>query len=350
MTAEIELSDTSTESRLRADDVSRLGLDDIAKLDVSQMTPSVIRRLEPEQLQALTPEQLRTLPKLTLAALTHEQALKMSRRQYAVLEAGTSTINDDPLSRVLRRRKAIKPGLSLVGDGYAQLADIASGPDATAAFGAGIELETMTARLTFVIRKGLEPFRLTDRTRFGVSILSPESESLFAGVDTVWFPAEFPDLSDTLFGFGAYLHAAQSKWEVALAAEPLVSVDTLAVTFAGSVGLDLRYVIAEGENYVDLNLYLGPGFRSVATETSADDDVLEALRADARVLGGTFKQNAIGTDACIWFSLDFKASMRINSVVVDVALPIVTGGVDGLSGFNFIASINLRTGAELIGF
>lgn len=341
---------------------------DIPKLtpdQVRQLAPADVKRTPSEVIAAMSPQQLEALSVDAQLALKQEQVDALSPPQADALGKAPEVANSEtPVGDVKRGRKALQPGIRLIGDAYSQLVTAAGSTSTGAAFGAGVEIETLNGRASITIRRGTEPKSLGDAQSFGNAILTPSVQDFYAGVDFSRSIIRFENASFIL-SIAGFAQIARTRWNVSLAeavpamtdptsgeevapARAATSASADATTFAVIAGPEIKYVASQGENYVEFRALLGFGARGASLDRDADRAVARARAADDRVGPGGFLSQAIGTSAGVFGAVDALFSVRVNSVVVSAAIPYVAGSVSGLSGLSFIPSITLRTGAKLI--
>jgi len=194
-------------------------------------------------------------------------------------------------------------------------------------------------------------------------MLTPSVQAFYAGVEAFRGLGVLLDKSYT-FSVGGIAQVARTQWSVNLVdaspavtdpatgtvtpARNAVTADANATTWALSLGGEYKYIASQGENYVEVRFFLGPGFRGVSLGKDADRTLDKARSGSTSLPSGSFLMNTIGTDSSMFFSIDAILTLRINSLVLSASVPYVRGDVAGLSGMNFIPSITLRAGARLI--
>lgn len=340
----------------------------IAQVDL--ISADTIRASPVEAIQALSLDQLKALSDDAQKALSEEQVASLTEEQKkALAKSDVVAESDTPAAEYKRGRAALKPGIRLVGDAYSQLVAAADDVAPGGAFGAGIEVETMNGHFSFIVRKGVQPGELSDRKAFGTSLLTPSVQDFYAGIEGAYDTRLLPRTGFLVLSGAGFAQIARTSWKATLApavpevvdpetgdvTTPGVAATTAtsdATTVALSLGPELKFVAWKGENYVEIRGFIGGGLRAVSLDRDANDKIDEAHGRDSRVPEAKtkgFLKHAIGTDRGVFASLDSVISLRINSVVITAAIPYVGGNVTGLSGLNFVPSITLRTGAELIG-
>jgi hypothetical protein len=376
-------------------------LADLTAQDAANITGEEIENIHRDDINRLPAEHVSRIKPAALAAMREEQVIAMTSAQVKQLTQAQREVLDSYLqkrkgeSKILRQGKAIKPGMNLLGDAYSQLVDSANGDiQAQGSFGGGLEAVTRKARAGFIVRKGTQPTVLTRPGEFGSSLLTPQNESFYFGLEAGWWRGDcskdpkkkkksfwrhwFRDgrksrirvghliscPGNSTLGLIGSIHASTVNWQPnfgpAIEDDPLTGENE--TRSAADIGSDVtilaiklqpsyRFLAADGENYVEITGFLGPSIRWGSIDApTINEELADKQMEDDRFPTGTFLKNTVDADDLLFFGAEGGVSMRINEIVITGTISLFQGDTQGLSGVHFIPALTLRTGAQLIEF
>jgi hypothetical protein len=341
--------------RLTAKQLHGFSQEQVQSLDVSRLQPSVLAKVSasPRWMKKLKPDQIRGMNSEQIASLNTKGLHDFSVSQFEALDAHLrEATGTTPMERTIQERAAIDPGIRLIGDAEAQLVKAADANDASTSFGGGIEAEQTNWYSKLVIRRGSNPDTLEGTEQFGLSLLNPAAQRFYFGFGARHFK-EVKHRHGWQWGEAFQFDTGMTEWRIRDARDRKPPIDSTwtatsrAVAFALRAGAASRYLLADKGNTVEVNVVLPIGIRWVSLGADADQRVADALAKGAQFASGSFKRIALGVRHPVFLSFDPAVELRINSVVLQFTLPMVTGSVAGLSKVSFDPSIRLRAGAKI---
>lgn len=337
--------------------IGDLELSSISAEDLASLSPDYVRFMSIKKVADITPAAFAQMTKEQLKKLTKSQVARLSEGQLDSLSDVKRAVV--PSTRYLRLRHAMKPGLRLMGDGYAQLEKTGA---AGSGFGIGLEFVYFSKKTksiwlsSVVVRKGSEAETISGSREFGDFLLSPGDSNLYTGIDVAmltgggffqgWYFSDCTSNPEQLYCQGILMSGvrmvtqlSQAEWALdeSGGVTPVARVTMLDV----ALGPTWNVVLAQGDNHAAISLMVGPNVRYVSYDVFEDQANPESDFANRATNGGT-NTTHVGVDA--------RLELRINNVVVGVRASVMPKNIIGFSGLQFVPSITLRTGAQLIDF